>query len=100
MTFDFKVIQTEHFEVYFYEQEHAAALVEIHLEVLGLDDLEVEGPVLDLVLPEVLRRERRRAAQRERRQRGHQRPSHEGHPSSRGSPGATTGASPQRRSSW
>ena len=25
-TFDFKVIQTEHFEVYFYEQEHAAAL--------------------------------------------------------------------------
>src|SRR5205814_10364721 len=24
--FDFKVIQTEHFEVYFYEQEHAAAL--------------------------------------------------------------------------
>ena len=75
-------------------------LVEIHLEVLGLDDLEVEGPVLDLVLPEVLRRERRRAAQRERRQRGHQRPSHEGHPSRRGSPGATTGASPQRRSSW
>jgi Tol biopolymer transport system component len=25
-TFDFKVVQTEHFEVYFYEQEHAAAL--------------------------------------------------------------------------
>jgi len=35
--------------------------------VFGLDDLEVEGPVLDLVLPEVLRRERRRAAQRKRR---------------------------------
>src|SRR2546427_8689259 len=25
-TFDFKVIQTEHFEVYFYDQERAAAL--------------------------------------------------------------------------
>src|SRR5207244_3727420 len=78
----------------------ALLLVEIHLEVFGLDDLEVEGPVLDLVLPEVLRRERRRAAQHERRHGSHERPSHEGHPSRRGSPGATTGASPQSRSSW
>ena len=49
------------------ERGGALLVVEIHLEVFGLDDLEVEGPVLDLVLPEVLRRERRRAAQRKRR---------------------------------
>jgi hypothetical protein len=33
---------------------HALTLVEVDIEVLGLDDLEVKLGVLDLVLPEIL----------------------------------------------
>ncbi len=49
----------------------ALLLVEVDVEVRGLDDLEVEGPVLDLVPPEVLGRCRARTDQ-QRRGRGHE----------------------------
>ena len=73
----------------------------VDLEVLGLDDLEIEGLVLDLVLSEVLRCQRRRAEQRERR-RDPDHASHDHHPFDplSGAPAASTGASPHRRSSW
>ena len=72
----------------------------IDFEVLGLDDVEVEGLVLHLVLPEVLRHERRRAEQRERRHDPTD-ASHDHHPFDppSGAPAASTGASPHRRSS-
>src|SRR2546421_433317 len=72
----------------------------IDFEVLGLDDVEVEGLVLHLVLAEVLRLERRRAEQRERRH-DPAHASHDRHPFDPPSdaPAASTGASPHRRSS-
>ena len=83
------------------ERRRALGRIVIDLEVIGLDDLEVEGPVLDLVLPEVLRRQRRRARERQRRHCCCD-PSHGDrpfYPSSRVPP-ASTGASPHSRSSW
>src|SRR5260221_2658779 len=79
----------------------------VDLEVLGLDDFEVEGAVLDLVLPE-LRREGTSAQRRERPNRC-QRSADTSHapypfapaaPVAPESPTATTRASPHNLSSW
>ncbi len=82
------------------ERRGAFGRVVVHLEVLGLDDAEVEVLVLDLVLPEVLRQERRHPEQHE----GCRDPadaSHGPHPFDppSGAPAASTGASPHKRSS-
>ena len=72
----------------------------VDFEVFGLDDVEVEVLVLHFVLPEVLRYQRRRAEQRERRH-DPAHASHDRHPFDppSGAPAASTGASPHRRSS-
>ena len=74
-------------------------LVEVDLEVLRPDDLEVELPVLDLVLAEVLPRQRPCTAHEERRRQSAE-PSHKAHPFDPPSGAVrTSGASPHRRSS-
>ena len=75
--------------------------VVVDVEVLRLDDAKIEGAVLDLVLPEVLRRGGQRAGERQRHRRCRG-PSHPAHGFERPprAPVASTGASPQSRSSW
>ncbi len=73
------------------------ALVEVHVEVVGCDDREVEVPVLHLVLAEVL--SPRRWRHHERREHDESHPStHETYPTLALS--VTAGASAHNRSSW
>src|ERR1051326_3899052 len=58
--FHFKVLQTQHFDIYYYDEEADVVndigffVVVVDVEVLGLKDLEVELLPLNLVAPEVL----------------------------------------------
>jgi hypothetical protein len=49
---------------------HPLLLVVVHVEMLGLDDLEIERAVLDLVPPEVLGGQHSRREQKEQQSRG------------------------------